>query len=237
LSFSLQQRGANETNDHPHAACLYRLLIGCDRDPQGAGVSANEQQAEALAGPPLSYRGSLQPLDVYRGKELAKLNDAQVKELLAIIKNLIPEREYRDWFDFHPWHLWDFPNQGRPALVLFEVDNTGLYPGSTGIRINVFEKTRTPRSEVEFWTGHRCYLQAVSLQKQANGQDPLIVLETGLGPGPGPNVHKQLYAHIGNRFDLVRLENADGKATRNLYYVNHFACGPLAPNGFSGVPG
>src|SRR5262249_54083627 len=53
--------------------------------------------------------------------------------------------------------------------------------------------------------------------------------ETGLGGGPGPNVKKQIYARIGNRFDLVRLEDARRKATRNNYYVNHFACGPGIP--------
>jgi len=136
-----------------------------------------------------------------------------------------PEREYRHWFDFRPRYVWEFPNKGQPALVLFEVDNTGPHPGSTGVRINVFEKAKNVRSESVFWTGHRCYMHAVSLDKQADDQDPLIVLETGLGPGPGPNVQKQIYARVGNRFDLIRLEDSEGKATRNNYYVNHFACG------------
>ena len=142
---------------------------------------------------------------------------------------MIPERVYEGWFDFRPWHVWEFPNKGQPALVLLEVNNRGPHPGSTGIRINVFDKTKNARSEAEFWTGHRCYLRAVSLADQAEGEDPLIVLETGSGAGPGPDVRKQIYARIGNRFDLVRLEDGEGRATRNSYYVNHFACGPSVP--------
>jgi len=111
------------------------------------------------------------------------------------------------------------------------VDNTGRHPGSTGIRINVFEKARNVRSESVFWTGHRCYLRAVSLDKQGDDdRDPFIVLETGLGAGPGPDVQRQIYGRIGDRFDLIRLEDSEGEATRNRYYVNHFACGPKVPN-------
>jgi hypothetical protein len=208
------------------AACL---VMGCNRDSQAPDVTLVEPDTTIPADPRHSYSGPLEPLNAYRGKELAKLDEDQARVLLATIKKLIPEREYRHWFDFRPWHVWEFPNQGRPALVLFEVDNTGPHPGSTGIRINLFEKARKVRSESVFWTGHRCYLRAVSLDKPPDGQDPLIALETGLGPGPGPDVQRQIYAHIGDRFDLIRLEDSEGKATRNCYYVNHFACGPEVP--------
>jgi hypothetical protein len=204
------------------------ILIGCNREAQVPDVK-DEQQVAVPAEAGLSYSGSLEPLAAYRGKELSKLDEAQSKDLLAAIKKLIPDREYRHWFDFHPWYVWEFPNKGQPALVLFEVDNTGPHPGSTGIRINVFDKAKNARTESVFWTGHRCYMRAVTLEKQKDNQNPLIVLETGLGPGPGPNVPKQIYARVGQRFDLIRLEDSEGKATRNSYYVNHFACGPQAP--------
>jgi hypothetical protein len=208
------------------AACF---IVGCNRDSRVPSVKVNEQNVVVPAEPGLAYSGPLEPLNAYPGKELAKLDEDQAKQLLVTIKKLIPEREYRHWFDFRPWYVWEFPNKGQPALVLFEVDNSGPHPGSTGIRINVFEKAKSVRSESVFWTGHRCYMRAVSLDKQADNQDPLIVLETGPGPGPGPNVPKQIYARVGNRFDLIRLEDSEGKATRNDYYVNHFACGPQMP--------
>jgi hypothetical protein len=208
------------------AACL---LVGCNRDSQVPDVNLTEQKVADTNEPPLAYSGPLEPLNAYRGKELAKLDEDEAKELLASIKKFIPEREYRHWFDFRPWYVWEFPNKRQPALVLFEVDNTGPHPGSTGIRIIVFEKARNVRAESVFKTGHRCYLRAVCLDKQGDDQDPLIVLETGPGPGPGPNFQRQIYGRSGDRLDLIRLEDSEGKATRNNYYVNHFACGPKVP--------
>lgn len=205
------------------------FLVGCNREAQVPDVQVNEQKVVVPAEAGLFYIGSLEPLIAYRGKELGKLDEDKSKELQAAIKKLIPEREYRHWFDFRPWYVWELPNNGQPGLVLFEVDNTGPHPGSTGIRINVFEKAKNVRTESVFWTGHRCYMRAVSLEKQRDDQNPLIVLETGPGPGPGPNVSKQIYARVGQRFDLIRLQDSEGKATRNSYYVNHFACGPQLP--------
>jgi hypothetical protein len=204
-------------------------LIGCNRGPQVPDVKVAEQKADVLPEPPQSYCGSLEPLIAYRGKELAKLDEAQTKELLTIIKQLVPEREYRFWFDFTPRHVWEFPNNGQPVIVLFEVDDTGPHPGSTRIRITVLEKAGNARFESEFWTGNRCYMRDVSLEKQADDQNPLIVLEMGPGPGPGSGIKRQVYARIGGRFDLVRLEGNDEKATRNNYYLDHFACGPKIP--------
>jgi hypothetical protein len=205
------------------------FLAGCNRGPQTSDAKGTEEKTDVPLKSRRTYRGSLEPLNAYRGKELAKLDDLQAKELLGTVTRLVPDRTYQFWFDFRPWHVWEFPNKGQPVLLLFEVDNTGPHPGSTSIRITVFEKIGKTFSESTFATGNRCYLHGVSLEKQTDEHDPLIALETGCGPGPGPNFHKQVYARFGNRFDLVRLESADGKATRNLYYVNHFACGPEVP--------
>jgi hypothetical protein len=170
---------------------------------------------------------ALEALHDWRGKALSELGDAQQEKMIATIKVLVPEREYRGWIDFRPWYVWDFPNKGQPNVVLFEVNNRLPTPGSTGIRLTVFEETGKVRFESEFWTGHRHYMSDASLRKQIGADDPLIELEvSGLG---GNILEKQIYARIGDRFDLVRLEDADGKATRNRYYIGHFACGPILP--------
>jgi hypothetical protein len=98
------------------AACV---LVGCNRDAQVPNIKVNEQKVVPASETELSYGGPLDPLDAYRGKELAKLGDDEAKGLLATVKKLIPEREYRHWFDFRPWHVWEFPNKGQPVLVPF----------------------------------------------------------------------------------------------------------------------
>jgi hypothetical protein len=203
------------------------LLISCNRAAQAPVVELEEPGAEGASEPAQSIRGPIEPLNDYRGKELAKLEKGESEKLLAIIQGIIRDRKYGPFFDFRPWYVWEFPNNGRPLLVLLEVNNQMPHPGSTGIRINVFDKVKRARAESEFWTGHRCYMHAVSLEKQVGLQDPLVVIETG--SFLGPDYHKQVYARMGNRFDLIRLEDSKGKAKRNNYYVNHFACGPTVP--------
>jgi hypothetical protein len=149
------------------AACL---LIGCQRAIQAPVIEVDEQKAEIAAEPAKSYSGSIEPLNAYLGKELAKLDKSESERLLTIIKKAIPDREYHVFFDFRPWYVWEFPNNGKPVLVLLEVNNQMPHPGSTGIRINVFEKTRKARSESVFDTGHRCYMRVISLENCTFGQ-------------------------------------------------------------------
>ncbi len=209
-------------------ALVVSFLVGCNREPYAPAASAADDTGErdAFKAPDGLTQPPLDVIKGYCGRELEKLNEAQAKELLAAITTLVPNRTYRDWFDFRPWFVWDFSNGEQPLLLLLEVDNTHPHPGSTGIRITVFDKSGNVQSETAFWTGHRCYMRRICLEDQAKGQQPILVIETGPGAGPGPNVQKQVYARLGDRFDLVRLENSDGTATRNQYYIGHFACGP-----------
>ena len=185
------------------------FMIGCSCTPQATDSKTVRTYLEALKG--------------YLGKDLSKLDATATEQLLVTITKLLPNRTYREYFDFRPWHVWEFPNGGQPLVVLFEVDNTRPHPGQTGIRITVFDASGNIQSETAFGTGHRSYMSGVTLQNLIKGEDPIIVLETGGLGGPDS---KQYYARIGGRFDLVRLENTEGTATRNRYYINHFKCGP-----------
>jgi len=168
-------------------------------------------------------------LTSYRGKDLRKLDNKQVKDVLEVVSKLLPARPYDDYFDFRPWHIWDLrKNSAQPIHVLFEVNDNGLHPGTTGIRITEFGQSPKMLSETTFGTGWRCYLRDVKPEAAIDGEYPLLALETDVGAGPGPNICKQYYAKIGSGFELVRLENSDGTATRNAYYITHFRCGPAA---------
>jgi len=54
------------------AACV---LGGCNRDSQAPDVTVTEQNFANSDEPRLSYSGPLEPLNAYRGKELAKLDE------------------------------------------------------------------------------------------------------------------------------------------------------------------
>src|SRR5262249_27513371 len=43
------------------------------------------------------------------------------------------------------------------------------------------------------------------------------------------DVTKQYIGFAGDRFDLVRVEDREGKATRNAYYLKLYTCGPSVP--------
>jgi hypothetical protein len=171
-------------------------------------------------------KGPMEVVKAHRGADLQKLNEAQAQQLRAAITRLVPNRTYTDLFDFRPTYVWEIVSDEQTLWLLLDVDNSGPHPGSTGIRATLFSESGVFQPASTFWTGHRCYLRRASLENHVKGQHPLLVLETGHGAGVGPNVDKQVYARIGERFDLVRMENSHKKATRNSYYINHFACGP-----------
>jgi hypothetical protein len=162
-----------------------------------------------------------------QGQDLLELEEDARGRLMWVIKALLPARSYRKWLDFRPSRVWTFPREGKRHLyVLFEVDNTRPHPGSTGIRVTLFDGSGNVLSEVAFTTGYRCYLQGVKLEATGNGP-PLILLETG---GLGPNFARQYYAFQGTRIDLVRLEGRAGAAVRNWYSPAGPNVGPALPS-------
>jgi hypothetical protein len=182
-------------------------------------------------GPPARGNEADRLLEIkpYLGKDLQKLGEGEISDLLARLTRLIPKRTYREAFDYRPWGLWEFKKEKRPALyLLLEGDNSRGHPGSTLIRLTVLDGSGETVSEERFDTGWRCYVRSAKLESPVKGEYPLVVLETA-GPGHGGNVRKQIYTRINDRFDLVRVEDAGGRGTRNEYDVKHFRCGPAIP--------
>src|SRR5262249_10261274 len=156
-------------------------------------------------------------IKAHRGNDLAKLEYSEYKPIQAALTRLVPGRTYGNVpiFEFRPWHIWDFrAKDGAIEHVVFEVDDTRPHPSSTLIRITVFRDTGELVSESAFHVGHRCYLRAVKLEDPVNDEYPIIAMETRPGPGLSPNILRQFYGRIEDRFDLVRLEDSDGKARR-----------------------
>jgi len=203
---------------------LSPAIVGCAKGSHSGGTEAD---AGGAADPEAWAR-----LQRVVGDDLRQMkrDDPERQAIVALIQRLIPGREYRRVFDYVPWYVWEFPAQGRESsYVLFEADTSGPHPGSTPVRLTLFSAAGRVLSETQFTTAHRCYLRDVALSGRLSEGYPVIVLKTGSGPGPGPDIGKQYYARIGDRFDLVRLEAGDRAARRNRNYITHFTAGPAVP--------
>jgi WD40 repeat protein len=209
--------------------------MGCGNHREGMTAPALDDPSDADLGQVVDRESAIKALNTIKsfcGKELKSLeaDGDEGRKLYAAIKSLIPNREYRGFFDYVPWHIWEFAKKGEePLYTLFEANTSLPHPGSTLLRITLLDSMGQVLSETHFDTGHRCYMRGVKLESLVEGEYPAIVLETGSSFGPGPDVPKQYYSRIGNRIDLIRIENSNRTATRNRYYLRHDQCGPTAP--------
>ncbi len=183
---------------------------------------------------------AVEAIKACRGSELQGLDPDRIRKLLAHMSELGLKREYQDDVSrYGPWSVWDFGAKGQPPLYLLfeagkkmrfargnEVVHEHPHPSATPISMTLLDDAGKVISETHLTTGWRCYLSAAKLHPVTDNGYPLVLLETELGGGPGPDIRRQYYAWLGERFDVVRLENTAGKATRNHYYVKHFRSGP-----------
>lgn len=156
-----------------------------------------------------------------------QLAEDDAEKLLAALKQLLPKRNYQG---FRPWYLLSGGTEERPHYLLCEVNDIGEHPGSTPIRLTEFDGSGKVVAESTFDTGWRCYLTGGVNLASLRGAGDVVILGTDNWPGPGGYIQgRQYYAKVGERFDLIRVEDTDGEAVRNRYYVNHFRHGPLPP--------
>jgi hypothetical protein len=190
-------------------------------------------------------RQALRVIWSYVGRDLKEANKRELSPLLAALRNLDEEREsffrervrylQNDKLTFedsemavgpYPRYVWAFGQVGRPhGFLVLDADTTSGHPGYTGIRLTVSDRNGVVQGRAEFTTGWRCYLRVAELTSMAGVQNPVIVLQT-VGRG---TAHRQFYAHIGDRFELVRLEGEEGVASRNQYWLSHWLSGPCPP--------
>jgi hypothetical protein len=164
----------------------------------------------------------------FQDVDLRRLAAADSQRVIRAIETVMPGRQYQPapdmrWSDCEPRRVWKFQeSQERPAWALLDAGNTHLCPGTTNIRIALVTQEGACISETRFTTGWRQNLREVQLQSRCEKQYPLIVFRLFAAGS-------QYYARIGDRFDLIRLEDNNGKAVRNGYLVKHYQCGPDVP--------
>lgn len=225
------------------------IAAGCERsrtakqqEPEVSATLQANNQAESQTKPPgevgtqaeiaaEEMRAAMAVIKAYNNRDLRKINNDQMNQLLDRITRLLPRRTYRfrelpmTVLDYRPWHIWQFEKSEQPPLhLLFEVENGAPNPIPTHVRLTAINDSGTVHAEAAFHTMSRHSLVNYHLEPLEQDQYPLIVLQTGWWAYAG----KQYYALIGKRFDLVRQEDRDGKAKRNLYYGRAW-CGPAVP--------
>ncbi|MDB5308077.1 MAG: hypothetical protein JWO38_2279 [Gemmataceae bacterium] len=182
---------------------------------------------------PKSKRAALDVVQAFLGKNLEKAGEEELRPLMAAMRVLDPGRltssDAESWPSPAPLYVWAFGSEPGPVgcLVLERGQFTNIIPGTTDIRLTLFDHTGAWRAKVESTTGWRCYYRAARLESVPGIEDPVVVIDTADGLGPG--YARQWYARIGSRFDLVRVENYDGATARNLYHTQNWRCGPPPP--------
>src|SRR5437868_4600335 len=127
--------------------CLLSVLAipGSDRpvavptDPELAGTRGPGAGATRKTNvPPERRHAAFQTLLAYSGKDLEKLPESQTKELRNTLASLLPGREVERFCGYRPHHFWQFRNQ-PPLHLLFEVYAPTIHPGTTGMRLTLFD--------------------------------------------------------------------------------------------------
>ncbi|WP_145238284.1 DUF349 domain-containing protein [Urbifossiella limnaea] len=126
-----------------------------------------------------------------------------------------------------PRYVW--PSGPSGGWVVFERPYTsGGHPGSTELRLTRLDARGGVQARGWFTTGWRRYLESARLETVAGIPDPVVVVRTAEDGGGEPE--RQWYAKVDDRYDLVRLEQEDGAAVGNGYWLNHGRCGPPPPH-------
>lgn len=175
-------------------------------------------------------------LKPYVGKVLENLQGEEADKLADILDALLPSHvmrtsngdpvpsKQRRLFSYVPWYVWHFTRNGEgSSYVLLEIDNSLPNPATALVRITLLDPSGKLLSDTKFGTGGRSRVAHAKLDSLFSGEFPILVLRTGWYPA------KEFYGRIGNRFDLIRLEDREGKAMRNWYAHKSSLIGPELP--------
>jgi hypothetical protein len=161
------------------------------------------------------------------GKDLDEYDREQMSSLITALSRLDNvEREKEPIiFAFRPQRVW-LSTVHREGFTVLETEFGLPHPSAPGIRLTSFTHTGFVHAHSEFTSGWRCYPRTAELRRVNEIAEPLVVVNTFPF---GPNIYREYYAIVEDRFDLIRLENDHGDSVRNRYYVRHFQCGPGVP--------
>jgi hypothetical protein len=138
-------------------------------------------------------------LRTYSGADLSSLSTREVKHLQCRISKLCPERSDDEITSYQLKQIWEIADSGSPLIVILETFGVELVPGTSTIRITVFDSTDKMLSESTLTTGYRCYLNTARMLQQDEKSPPILILET-VGPIGGDDCDHQDYSYVKGRW-------------------------------------
>lgn len=182
-------------------------------------------------------------LSAHKGKDLRQLDEKQSAMFMKDLQDLTgdePETE-RSWMGYSPWSVQAF-QVGRARWAVLEGYSTCMIPGTSAMRVHVFDEQWNRICKQAYPVGYRFFLNEISVTRQADlGQHLIVTKTTCAGPffvgndgsktpafEQGP-YQRQYYALLGTNIVMVRLEDDKGELARNHYAWSAPSKGPAVP--------
>lgn len=155
--------------------------------------------------------------------EGAKSGQPEEETLRGILKRLNGEETYF----LPPMRICPVADSsGKTFFVLLEEPEYVVVPGSYNVRVHVFGADWELKHRVTFSAGWRMSVTNIEVQEES----PLGRGVLCFGTSPfinGRDVGRQYYALCSGRLVLVRLEDIEGVAIRNVYGAPNHTIGPM----------
>ena len=113
--------------------------------------------------------------------------------------------------------------QGQKRYVLVELSSLAIIPGSSFLRIHVFNTSGELLHSQKFNAGYRTTVTSIQIRETQLTENQLLVVGTSYVLSGHPAT--QYYALAGNNMDLIYLEQ-DGRLDSNNYTDTHMTIGP-----------
>lgn len=160
----------------------------------------------------------------FENQDLAGLSGAPQRELVGAVEKITGQRKTRESRLYVPALFKSISNTaGEERYVLVEESPLMIIPGESRIRVHVFDMAGRVLSTDDFAAGWRTSLIGFRVRNvpDLSGETLIVDTEYCFGGSPG----HQLYALIGNRMELVNLQETT-RWGKNSYLSSLQSIGP-----------
>ena len=160
----------------------------------------------------------------FENQDLQKLDVPSRRMMEGAVEAITGKRDENTVSGFKPALFRSMSNSaGERRYVLVEIAPLVMIPGSTSLRVHVFDTAGHILNVQEFNAGYRTTVTGMRIRDNANLQHPLLIVEAEYCLGGNPST--QYYALTGDNLVLVYLEQ-NGRPDHNNYQHSHMTIGP-----------